>query len=214
MTSSNHCESSDAGSLHVDELVSTITERVRQTINELSEGDILTSLAAFDLAGDVIAQDAVNRGVATATLEFRRHARKAHLAAFSPVRELLASQLIGLTFQEVIETTYMAVKRFLGRTELDIVPKPTKAYSGECQPHDLWNLLCNLFSASMAAKEIEEALTAPEDLELLRNLRRSEQMLVFLNHDDVVRVEDIDGKPYDGRIREPEWLARATAICN
>jgi hypothetical protein len=36
-------------------------------------------------------------------------------------------------------------------------------------------------------------------------MKRCEQLLLLLNEHDVP-LEDVDGKPYDGSVRDPQWL--------
>jgi hypothetical protein len=140
------------------------------------------------------------------TAEFNTHARSIYFAAYYPAREIVAKQLRGLTLQDVVETTEKAILRFLGRTELEVVPRPTLAFSGFCEPRDTWNLISNIFHARWAA---EKAVLEPEDEGLVRDMHKCEQMLHFMCQHDV-EPEDIDGKPYDGAIREQTWLPRGS----
>jgi hypothetical protein len=185
-------------------LIDTIIDKIRTTISELPDGVILTSAEAFKFTEEIVTQNAVNNGVDTTTAEFRRHARDVYYQSYSTARQLVAAQLIGITFQEAIETTEKAVLRFLDRSELEIVPRPTLAYTGECEPHDIWNLLSNSFSAMKTAEQ-KKALLSGDDLFLLKALRRSEQLLLMISQRDVL-PEDVDGKPYDGKIHEQAWV--------
>jgi hypothetical protein len=183
-----------------EELVTVITDEVRNAIAALPTGEILTSSEAFEFAKDIVTKDALDRGMDIATAEFRKHARDIYFLSYASSRKLVAEQLIGITFEQAIETTVKAVLRFLGQPDLKIVPRPTLAYSGECEPHDIWNLLSNSFHAMKAAEENKAALSSA-DRTLLQDLRRSEQLLHMISQNDVLR-EDVQGKTYDGNIRE------------
>jgi hypothetical protein len=189
-----------------EEIVAAITDEVRKTIAALPEGEILTSAEAFEFAKEVVTKDAIDRGMDIATAEFRKHARDIYYLSYASSRKLVAEQLIGITFKHAIETTEKAVLRFLQQPELKIVPKPTLAYSGECEPHDIWNLLSNSFHAMKAAEEKKATLSA-EDRALLNDLRRCEQLLHMISQSDV-SLEDVDARAYDGNIREQAWTRK------
>ncbi len=187
------------------ELIDAILTRIRGVIASLPEGVILASSDAFVIANDMIAQNIAERGLVMTDVETKRYSRDIHYAAYQPARQLVADQLRGLALQDLISTTERGLARFLGRPDLEIVPKPTKAFSGYCEPHDVWNLLCNLFEAERKAREAEMGAKTSDDIRLLQDMKRCEQLLLLLNEQDV-RLEDVDRKPYDGSIREPQWL--------
>lgn len=192
--------------MEIANLITSIIEKVRETIQALPEGHILSLGEAFRIAKEMVTQDALDRGVAIGKFGTIPHSRDVYHAAFYPVREMVAAQLVGLTLQDVIETTEKAVERFLGKSELAIVPKPTMAYSGECERYDPWNLYSNAIHADQAATKLKP--NDPDDTELLLKLKKALQLLHFLTQRDVLR-EDIDGKPYDGTIRDQAWLDRS-----
>jgi hypothetical protein len=53
----------------------------------------------------------------------------------------------------------------------------------------------------MKAAEENKAALSSADRTLLQDLRRSEQLLHLISQNDVLR-EDVQGKTYDGNIRE------------
>jgi hypothetical protein len=187
------------------ELIDAIVDRIRFAIDGQPEGDILSSGDAFRLASDTVAQSVAERGLVMNDGELRRFSRDVQYEAYQSVRLLVAAQLRGLTLQDLIATTEHGVVRFLGKSELEIAPKPTKAFSGYCEPHDVWNLLCNLFEAGRKARETEVGAMTPDDIRLAQDMKRCEQLLLLLNEHDVP-LEDVDGKPYDGSVRDPQWL--------
>lgn len=186
------------------ELIDAIVDRIRFTIDGLPEGSILASSEAFELATDTVAQSVAERGLVMTDVEFRRFSRDVQYEAYQPARLLVAAQLRGLTLQDLISTTERGVARFLKKPELEIVPKPTKAFSGYCEPHDAWNLLSNTFHAERAAHDADKDSLSAEDIRLMEDLKRAQQLIFLLTQQDVL-PEDIDGKPYDGTVREPQW---------
>jgi hypothetical protein len=191
-----------------EELATAIADEVKNAIAALPTGEILTSAEAFEFAKNVVTQDALDRGMVIETVEFRRHARDIYHLSYASSRKSVADQLIGMTFEQVVQTTEQAVLRFLQLPELKIVPRPTLAYSGECEPHDIWNLLSNSIGAMQAA-EGRKATLSNEDRRLLGDLRRSQQLLHMISQNDVL-LEDVQGKPFDGNIREG-WIRKPKA---
>jgi hypothetical protein len=186
-------------------LVDTILDRIRAAIDELPKGYFLDTREAFTLANGVIEEDIAKRGLVMTPAEVRRHSRVIQYAAYHPARRLVASQLRGLTLQDLIATAESAAVRFLGKHELAIVPKPTKAFSGYCEPHDAWNLLSNIYDAERKAREEDPAKLSGKDLRLLADMKKCQQLLSMV-HEKEVLPGDIVGKPFDGSIREQQWL--------
>lgn len=187
------------------ELIDAIVDRISATIAGLPEGSILASNEAFTIANEMIAQNVAERGLVMTDVEFRRYSRDIHYAAYQPARLLVAAQLRGMTLQDLISMTERGAARFLDRAELKVMPKPTKAFSGYCEPHEPWNLLSNAFHAERAARETDRGSMTRDDIRLMEDLKRCQQLLFLLSQRDVL-PEDIDGNPYDGSVREPQWL--------
>lgn len=187
------------------ELIDAILDRIRAAIASLPEGSILASSEAFTLANEVIDRHVAERALVMTEVEARRWSRDIHYAAYQPARLMVADQLRGLTLQDLISVTEKGAARFLDRAELKVMPKPTKAFSGYCEPHDPWNLLSNAFHAERAARENDRSSMTADDIRLMEDLKRSQQLLFLLSQQDVL-AEDIDGKPYDGTVREPQWV--------
>lgn len=190
------------------ELIDAIVDRIRTTIAGLPEGSSLTSSEAFTIANEMIEKNVAERGLVMTDVEFRRWSRDIHYAAYQPARLLVAAQLRGLTLQDLISTTEEGVARFLKKAELKLMPRPTKAFSGYCEPHEPWNLLSNAFHAEKAARDTDLDTMSADDVRLMEDLKRCQQLLFFISQQDVM-VDDVDGKPYDGAIREPQWLPAA-----
>lgn len=187
------------------ELIDAILDRIRAAIASLPEGSILASSEAFTLADEVIDRHIAGHGIVMTEVEFRRWSRDIHYTAYQPARLMVAAQLRGLTLQDLISITEKGAARFLDRAELKVMPKPTQAFSGYCEPHDPWNLLSNAFHAERAAREIERNSMTADDIRLMEDLKRAHQLLFLVSQQDVL-AEDIDGKPYNGTVREPQWV--------
>lgn len=186
------------------ELIDEILDKIRGAIASQPDGSILASSEAFTLANEVIDRHVAERGLVMTAAETKRWSRDIHYAAYQPARLMVAGQLRGLTLQDLISTTEKGAARFLDSAELQVTPRPTKAFSGYCEPHDPWNLLSNALHAEQAARETDRNSLTADDIRLMDDLKRVQQLLFLLSQQDVL-AEDIDGKSYDGSVREPQW---------
>jgi hypothetical protein len=180
-----------------------IVHAVQTAISELPPGSILSRGDAYHLAHSVARFTITGDATRRAGPESERLIRQSLLAAYGQVRQLVASQLMGMTWQDVVAAVEGSVSRFLGKAELEIVPKPTMAYSGECEPHDVWNLMSNGYRVESRLKQEPSLVDTERDVALSKALARALQMLLFVSGGEVLQ-EDIDGKPYDGGIRVPQ----------
>jgi hypothetical protein len=188
-------------------LTRAIIDRIRDAIAQLPENTILTSGEAFVLAQDTVRKDAAERGLELSHGQLDSYIRKTCLPAFSESRRLIAEQLRGMTLQDAIKVITEGVRRLTATGELEIVPKPTKAFSGYCDPHDPWNLICNAIKVEKAVSERDADLVADEDIRLIAEIRKAHQLLHFVVAKEVL-IEDFDGVPFDGSTRAPEWLSQ------
>lgn len=180
--------------------VRNIINAVSQAISNLTDGGFLCSGEAFEIA-QKIADAAVEKENPELTANDKRRASLSILHdAYPTAREIIASQLIGMTFEQVVETIQDAKERFQGTRELAITPRPTLAYTGECEPLEPWNLYSNVLHAENAAKDARsQGNWTASDATLLNGIERAHQMLHFICQREI-NVADITGQPFTGRI--------------
>lgn len=185
-----------------------ILEEINLNICNLAGRDILGTGDAFEIA-QRIAEDAVSKESPELNEVGKRKAVRDILQeAYNTAREIVATQFIGTTLEEIIETTKAARQRFHGTRELAITAKPTLNYTGECEPLEPWNLYSNAIHACTAAKEAKvKGEWTPGDDALLIEIKRAKQMLHFLCQHEI-EVDDIAGKPFDGKITHQTRPAR------
>ncbi|TLX16131.1 hypothetical protein [Rhizobium sp. MHM7A] len=178
----------------------TILDEITQTISNLPKGKILCSGEAFKIA-QRIADKAVSNEMPDLPETEKKRAVLAILhEAYPTAREIIATQFIGMTFEQIVDIIKQARERFQGTRELAITPKPTLAYTGECEPLDPWNLISNAIHADLAAKEAQaKGDWNDADEELANEIERTQQMLHFICQREV-NVGDITGKPFNGTI--------------
>lgn len=181
-------------------VATTILIEIAQEISKLPKGKILCSGGAFKIA-QRIAEASVSDEMPDLPEKERKRASLAILQeAYPAARGIIASQLIGMTFEHIVDIVTKARERFQGTRELAITAKPTLAYTGECEPLDPWNLISNAIYADLAAKEAQaKGDWKDTDEELANEIERAQQMLHFICQREV-NVDDISGKPFDGVI--------------
>lgn len=172
---------------------------VQAAIDEAEQGDIVTNGDAFDIARAIAVEVIGGERPGDRLFQFEARLTKALIPAYSDVQALVARQLTGMTYSQVIDTVTNANSQFRGLTSLETVPKPTLAYTGECELHDPWNLYCNSHRSSKAAKG-QSAITS-EQQALALELKRADQLLLFIVNNEV-DLDDIRDKPFSGRLKQ------------
>jgi hypothetical protein len=181
-------------------IIKTILGDITQTINGLPEGHILCSGGAFKIAEQIADAFVSSEDPNLTDVEKRRAIMDILHEAYPAAREIVARQMIGITFEQMVDTLTRARERFHGTRELAITPKPTLAYTGECEPLDPWNLYSNAVHADIAAKKaLEIGALSDTDEDLLNEIERTKQVLHFIIQREI-KVEDITGQPFDGKI--------------
>jgi hypothetical protein len=177
-----------------------ILNAIEQAISDLPVGHILSSGTAFEIAQRIAVQ-LTSEMSDLADQERQRTVMTILRDANPAARDLIARQLRGMTFESIVNTLKDARERFQGTRELSITPKPTLAYTGECEELEPWNLYSNAIHTKLAADKAKATGNwTDSDQALSHQLEACQQMLHFICQNEV-RLADITGQPFDGKLK-------------
>ncbi len=182
-----------------------VLNAIDKRLGQLEVTGVLTTSAAYELAYD-IARNSISAEEADLLdpVKTLSAVNKLLNPFFSEVRELVAGQLIGMSFEDVISIIENSMEVVFNNRNLVIVPLPTLAFTGYCQPHDPWNLFCN-------AGEIEQAAALkPGTEKLRRDLALAKQMLHFIMNKEI-DLEDVKAAKFTGVLKQPQLSLGALA---
>jgi len=181
---------------------SNILNEIEQVISDLPVGHILSSGAAFKIAQRIATQVIASETADLSDQEKHRKVMTILREANPAARDLIAKQLHGMTFEGIVETIKDARERFHGTRELQITPKPTLAYTGECEELEPWNLYSNAIHTDLEAKKAKATGNWTDSDQALSNrLEACQQLLHFICQNEV-NLADITSQPFDGKLTQ------------
>lgn len=175
-------------------MISTIEQHLRIKYGS----ELFSNSDAVNVAFEVV-EDEIDSHVVE---EKAKEAKKIVHKISRDLRTIVARQVVGITYDDAINSVIAARKHFLLSSELTIYPRPTKAYSGKCEPHDPWNLHCN---AGDVKNFIQGKPVKEDDVEIIRDLDRADLLLGFVIMGDVDR-QAVTATPFDGYLGEYQGL--------
>ena len=181
------------------EIGAAVLETVASGIQALPSGEIMTTWDAVEASWKIAEGFDGGRVADEHPLARRSRLRRQLMPSSRAVRELVASQLVGMTYRDIVNAIEEAVSRFCENPELVIVPRPTMQFSGHCEKHDGWNLSCNANRVQTEVGSRADQLEG-DDKAAYQRFKKAQQLVTFVCCGEVLRA-DIEERAFDGRLR-------------